>query len=266
MKVITKIFFLSLFCLTTIQAQNTPRELNDLVGMKATYLDNDLSKKGYSFITNEKSGSDSYSYYWNSRQRKCITTRTNNGRVASIVSTMPFDCGKSGNDYNHHDYGYNENHSNDSEKQSYRRGFHDGHKRTRNNPYGSQIQIIAYDRGYDDGYANKPMDSYYAKDDYSHTNQYYNHYSHNNNHNNSGNHNGNNHTNHGKKIDINELRGMKSKAAYVSLEQHGYNNTKTFQEDNVTYKLWFNSKVDHCVKTYSKNYYIARIENSNNCK
>lgn len=78
---------------------------------------------------------------------------------------------------------------------------------------------------------------------------------------------GNNHNNNeSSTIDIDELKGMKSKAAYVSLEQHGYSNTKTFQEDDVTYKLWYNSKSDHCLKTYSKNYYIARIENSNNCK
>ena len=42
---------------------------------------------------------------------------------------------------------------------------------------------------------------------------------------------------------------MKSKAAYASLEQHGFANTKTFQEDDVTYKLWYNSKKDQCIKT-----------------
>lgn len=166
--------FLLFLCSCAIFAQNTPREFQELVGEKARYLDSDMEKKGYIFIKNEKSDNDSYSYYWNNNKKKCITTRTNNGYVKSIVSTMPADCGKGG-------------HSND-------------------------------------------------------------------------------HANHNKRIDIDELKGMKSKAAYVSLEQHGYSNTKTFQEDDVTYKLWFNSKNDHCVKTYSKNYYIARIENSNNCK
>ena len=139
-----------LFGLFQLSAQNTPRELENLVGMKAAYLDSELSNKGYRFIKNEKSGSNSYSNYWNNNRRKCITTRTNNGRVASIVDSPPFDCGKSGNDYSHRDYGYNDNHSNDNEKESYRRGYHDGHRRSRNNPYGSQIQINAYDRGYDD--------------------------------------------------------------------------------------------------------------------
>lgn len=163
------------FVVFSTQAQNTPSDLKDLVGMKAAYLDDNLSDKGYKFIKNEKSDTNSYSYYWNSSKGKCITTRTNNGRVASIVSTLPADCGKGGGHDDHH----------------------------------------------------------------------------------SGNHGG---------FDINELKGMKSKAGYASLEQHGYDNTKTFQEDDVTYKLWYNSKKDHCVKTYSKNYYIARIENSHNCK
>lgn len=239
------------------QAQNTSKGFESMVGEKATYLDSDMKNKGYSFVKNEKNGSDSYSYYWNNRSKKCITTRTNNGRVASIADAMPFDCGKTGNDYNHNDYGYNDNHSNDNEKESYRRGFHDGHKRSKNNPYGSQVQINAYDRGYNDGYANKPMDSYYATDDYSHTQNYYNDYNHGNNNHNSGNH---------GKYDFSSLQGMKSKAGYASLEQNGFSNTKTFQEDDVTYKLWYNSETDQCIKTYSKNYYLARVENSNNCK
>ena len=130
------VFFFGLFQLS---AQNTPRELENLVGMKAAYLDSELSNKGYHFIKNEKSGSNSYSNYWNNNRRKCITTRTNNGRVASIVDSPPFDCGKSGNDYSHRDYGYNDNHSNDNEKESYRRGYHDGHRRSRNNPYPHAI-------------------------------------------------------------------------------------------------------------------------------
>ncbi len=68
-----------------------------------------------------------------------------------------------------------------------------------------------------------------------------------------------------EKFDVNEIKGMKSKAGYASLEQHGFNNTKTFEEDGVTYKLWYNSKKDQCIKTYSKNYYIARAENSSGC-
>lgn len=174
------VFFILLVSIVySAQSQNTPRELRDLIDMRAAYLDDNMADKGYKFIKNEKSDSDSYSYYWNRNSNKCVVTRTSNGRVASIVNTPSSDCNKYDN--------------------------HDGH----------------------------------------------NHSDHSNNH---------------GGIDIDELRGMKSKAAYASLEQHGYDNTKTFQEDDVTYKLWYNSKKDHCVKTYSKNYYIARIENSNNCK
>lgn len=72
-------------------------------------------------------------------------------------------------------------------------------------------------------------------------------------------------SNNHQKFDVDEIRGMKSKAGYASLEQHGFTNTKTFQEDDVTYKLWYNSKKDQCIKTYSKNYYIARVENSSGC-
>ncbi|WP_299885585.1 hypothetical protein [uncultured Lacinutrix sp.] len=66
--------------------------------------------------------------------------------------------------------------------------------------------------------------------------------------------------------DVNKLKGMKSKAAYITLDQKEFGNTKTFQEDDVTYKLWYNSKTGQCIKTFSKNYYIARVENSSSCK
>ena len=44
------------FCLVSfisLHAQNTPRGLNDLIGMKAAYLDDNLSERGYSFIKND---------------------------------------------------------------------------------------------------------------------------------------------------------------------------------------------------------------------
>ncbi|AEH02508.1 hypothetical protein [Lacinutrix sp. 5H-3-7-4] len=67
-------------------------------------------------------------------------------------------------------------------------------------------------------------------------------------------------------LDVSQLNGMKSKAAYVTLEQNNFGNSKTFQEDDVTYKLWYNSVSGQCIKTYSKNFYIARVENSTSCK
>ena len=266
MKTHLKQFITSGACVFAISfafAQNTPRDLSSMIDEKATYLEDDMSNHGYTYIKTSKSGYDSYTYWWNSSSNKCVTARTTGGRVASITETPGFDCGKSTNaanhSYTHRDYGYNENHSNDSEKEAYRYGYHDGQRHnSKYEGYGSNIQMNAYDKGYRAGSNGDAMDAYYANDNYGHTHNNYSHY--------NGNDYTSNHNNAGNWYDFSRLNGMKADTAYVTLEQNGFGNTKTFQEDGVTYKLWWNSNKQQCIKTYSKNYYIARIENSNHCK
>lgn len=263
-----KIVFTLLLCIgfTSLQAQDTPRDLSSLVDMRASSLDYQMNEKGYTHIKTDKSTAGSYGYWWSNSKKKCVVTRVSDGRVKSVVSSLPADCGKSassgGRSYNYNDYGYNSNYRNDDEKQSYRRGYHDGKRNLRRNEnYSSEIQINAYNKGYNDGKADKRMDSYYAggyENVYHNDNHNYHNY---NNH-----HYSSNQNNSSKWYNFSSLKGMKAKAAYANLEQHGFANTKTFQEDGVTYKLWWDSKREQCIKTYSKDYYLARIENSHNCE
>ena len=64
----------------------------------------------------------------------------------------------------------------------------------------------------------------------------------------------------------NDLQGMKAVTAYETLKQRGFGEVKEVKGDGVTYKLWWNSHKNECIKTTSKNYYIIKVENSDNCK
>jgi len=72
-------------------AQNN---LQDLVGDKATYLEQSMRDNGYKFISTSKGGDSSYQNYYNSGRNKCVTVKINDGRIESIVNSSLEDCGK----------------------------------------------------------------------------------------------------------------------------------------------------------------------------
>ncbi|WP_228851317.1 hypothetical protein [Aegicerativicinus sediminis] len=73
---------------------STPRELRDLVDARASALDNAMQYNGYTHVSTSKSGGSSYSNWWNNRTKKCVTARTNDGRVASVVYVPNMDCNR----------------------------------------------------------------------------------------------------------------------------------------------------------------------------
>ncbi|NIK93258.1 hypothetical protein GZ212_13935 [Mangrovimonas sp. CR14] len=96
----SSLLVLLFFTISASFAQETASDLKDLVDMRASYLDNELENRGYHLINTEKSGYNSYQNWWNSRKNKCVSVRVSDGRVKSIVNTLPADCNKSGNESN----------------------------------------------------------------------------------------------------------------------------------------------------------------------
>ena len=82
--------------------QSEVPKLQYLVGEKASYIDNDLEKRGYKHIKTEKSGNSAYGYWWNSPQNRCISVRVSDGRVKHILNTPRYDCNKPHNNSNNH--------------------------------------------------------------------------------------------------------------------------------------------------------------------
>lgn len=126
-----KRFFLSLLLMIFIGMTGFAQNLQDLVGDKATYIDDSLRDRGYTFIKTNKSGDSSYQNWYNRNQNKCVTVKIYNGRVESIVKSPLEDCGKgrygNNNSYNNdYDNNYNNNRYNNNNK-SYNRDFKYGY-------------------------------------------------------------------------------------------------------------------------------------------
>ena len=73
-------------------AQDPAPGLQDLVGARGSSGEQALQERGYKFIKGEKSGSDSYTNWRNTRTGQCVIVRTANGRYQSLVSAPAFDC------------------------------------------------------------------------------------------------------------------------------------------------------------------------------
>ncbi len=100
----------------SLLAQSNARELQDLVGAKGSSAEYELENRGFVHVKTSKSNYDVYSYWWNWQKKKCISYHMENGRIQSVVNSMPFDCNKNSNGSavhsNNNNYSrYNENYS-----------------------------------------------------------------------------------------------------------------------------------------------------------
>jgi hypothetical protein len=77
-------------------SSDTPPALADLVGARASSGEAELNKRGYTWVSTEKQGSDSYSYWHQSASGQCVVVRTSEGRYASIAHAMDTSCNKGG--------------------------------------------------------------------------------------------------------------------------------------------------------------------------
>jgi hypothetical protein len=74
-----------------VQAQ-TPRDLRDVVGMRASSGERELEDRGYYYRTTLKTGNSSIAYWWRPRTQSCIAASTRDGRYASIVNQPERMC------------------------------------------------------------------------------------------------------------------------------------------------------------------------------
>ena len=68
--------------------------VQDLVGARGSSGENVLQERGFVWVKTEKSDSSSYTYWKHNQSGQCISVRTTEGRYASLVKTLPYDCAK----------------------------------------------------------------------------------------------------------------------------------------------------------------------------
>ncbi|WP_212611865.1 hypothetical protein [Sphingomonas baiyangensis] len=73
-------------------AQDTPRDLRDMVGARAGQAEAELQRRGYRSAGGQRGDDRSYTYWWNADRRQCVTIATMNGRYDSITLSPAPDC------------------------------------------------------------------------------------------------------------------------------------------------------------------------------
>ena len=68
--------------------------VQDLVGARGSSGENVLQERGFVWIKTEKSDDSSYTYWKHRQSGQCLSVRTKDGRYASLVKSMPYDCEK----------------------------------------------------------------------------------------------------------------------------------------------------------------------------
>lgn len=87
------LFFLAL----AVGAQQTPGDLGDLVGIRASNGERELNNRGFRYVKTSKGDASSYTNWWRASDQTCITVATVDGRYNSIVKVTNLDCNKSPN-------------------------------------------------------------------------------------------------------------------------------------------------------------------------
>ena len=75
-------------------AQSQKVNLDDMVGMKAAYLDSDMESRGFKNVGGYKTESTSYTNWWNVSTKQCVSVATRQGRVDEILPTDQSECEK----------------------------------------------------------------------------------------------------------------------------------------------------------------------------
>lgn len=231
------------FSISISFAQSHAREFEYLVDGRASSVDNSMRDRGYELVTTEKSGRDSYQYWWNDSRSKCITVRVSDGRVMSVVNTSDFDCRSRRDD----DRNYSYNRSSDYKRYSsggssynstgvaYDRGYNDGLKNRRfnNSYYRDYEQKDAYADGYDEGSSQRG--SHWSSDS------------------------------RGSRAQYSDLEGWGALRAYEELKRRGFDERRNHKQGGTTYRTWYNSRTGQCIKTVSQKERITETMVSTHC-
>ncbi|MEJ2400934.1 MAG: hypothetical protein P8Y52_06010 [Xanthomonadales bacterium] len=73
----------------------TPRNLEDLVGERASWASQELEKRGYEFANSDAGGpGSSFTNWWERSSGRCISVKTTDGRYETIRYAMEATCSR----------------------------------------------------------------------------------------------------------------------------------------------------------------------------
>lgn len=228
-------------------AQDTPRDLQDLVGERASYGEQDLESRGYTHIKTEKGDDRTWSNWWNGGSRTCLDVVTRDGVFDSIVTAPPADCnqrvtsddGNGGNTaaavgvaaaaiigaallaHNSHHHENGKHYDDPKEDAQYERGFRDG---LYNETYHNYDNSDAYARGYEAGVEQHGHET-------SHRDHHDRH-----------------RAGYQRSVSVADLEGARASSAESEMESRGFRNVDGEKVGTTAYTYWYNRDTGQCLQ------------------
>ena len=226
-------------------AADTPGDVDDLVGARASSGESALEERGYHHVSTSKGSDRAWSNWWNPGRKACLSVVTMGGRYDSIVGAPAVDCNQSPDDDNadakaaaavaaiaiigaaalahkshDHDDGY---HYEDTNRESeYERGYRDG---MYNHSYDNYNRSGDYSDGYGDGVDKREHESSYRH----HTNR-------------------SNTYGYTSTVQYSDLVGARASSADSGLGDRGFRNVDSFRSGSTAYTIWYNRGTRQCLQ------------------
>ena len=253
------IFFLLLIFTVSATAQDTPRDVRDLVGARASSGESALESRGYKFIKTTEGEDRKWSNWWKASTKTCITVATVNGRYDTIVNSTPEDCktgstensgaSAGGNDYS--DLIGARAAGGESELES--RGYKfikttEGTDRKWANWWKAStrtcLTVATVNGRFDSIVSGTPADCT------------------------GGGSGGNSSGGSSSKVDLSDLVGARAAGAQTDIEGRGFRNTKSSKSGSASFTWWKNDDTNQCVQMTVRNGKVSSIINSpqRNCQ
>lgn len=251
-------FFLVWILTVSAAAQDTPRDVRDLVGARASSGESALENRGYKFIKTTEGEDRKWSNWWKASTKTCITVATVNGRYDTIVNSTPEDC-KTGSADNSDAGAGNDDFSDlvgaraaGGETELGKRGYKfikttEGTDRKWANWWKAStktcLTVATVNGRFDSIVSGTPADC-------------------------TGGGSGGNSSGSSNKVDLSDLVGARAAGAETEMESRGFRNVKGRKSGSTSYTYWKNDDTNQCVQVAVRNGKVSSIlrSNANNCK
>ena len=252
------IFFLVSIFTAAVAAQDTPRDVQDLVGARAAGGETTLISRGYKFIKTTEGEDRKWSNWWKASTKTCLTVATVNGRYDTIVNSTPEDCKTGSSDSSDASAG-NDDFSDlvgaraaGGETELEKRGYKfikttEGTDRKWANWWKAStktcLTVATVNGRFDSIVSGTPADC-------------------------TGGGSGGNSSGSSNKVDLSDLVGARAAGAQTDIENRGFRNTKSSKSGSASFTWWKNDDTNQCVQMTVRNGKVSSIINSSqrNCQ
>ncbi|GFE73706.1 hypothetical protein [Novosphingobium sp. TCA1] len=239
--------FLAL-CLATALAlpheamAQAPSDLADLVGSRAAGGEQALESRGYVHINSTKGDDRTWSNWWKSSSKRCVTVATMDGRFNAITSTLPADCNQKASggsntgaivagaaavallgalalSHKSHDHDDGK-HYDDDRDGVYERGYRDG---LYAQSYHNYDKSDAYSQGYEAGVRQRGRETSYRDHDRRGAG-------------------------YSPSVNVSDLEGARGSSADDEMQRRGFANVDGLKSGNTAYTIWYNRQTRQCLQ------------------